>query len=139
MNITGAGLGLLAGRLLGNVAGYIGFTALIALGIYMMRESRTQFSGAAKLDLSKGWGLAVASLSISLDSLGIGFSILYVGVPMPISLAIIGVVSVCATAAGLAVGERLGSFAERYAAFVGGLLLALTGLAFSLLKAFHLG
>ena len=139
MNIAGAGLGLLAGRLLGNVAGYIGFAALIALGIYMMRESRTQFSGAAKLDLSKGWGLAVASLSISLDSLGIGFSILYVGVPMPISLAIIGVVSVCATAAGLVVGERLGTFAERYAAFVGGLLLALTGLAFTLLKAFHLG
>jgi putative Mn2+ efflux pump MntP len=139
MNVVGAGLGLAAGRYLGDVAGYIGFVALVALGVYMIKESRSEFSGASKLDLSKGWGLAVASLSISLDSLGIGFSILYIGVPPVISLAIIGIVSVCSTAAGLALGERLGTFAERYAAFLGGLLLALTGLAFIVLKIFHLG
>jgi putative Mn2+ efflux pump MntP len=139
MNLIGAGLGLVAGRLLGEVAGYIGFGVLIALGIYMMKESRSELSGASKLDLSKGWGLALAALSISLDSLGIGFSILYIGVPPGISLAVIGFVSICATAAGLALGERLGSFAERYASFLGGLLLALTGIAFIALKAFHIG
>lgn len=139
MNLAGAGLGLVAGRFLGEVAGYIGFVALIALGVYMMRESRSELSGVSKLDLSKGWGLAVAALSISLDSLGIGFSILYIGVPPVISLAVIGVVSICSTAAGLALGERLGAFAERYAAFLGGLLLALTGLAFTVLKILHIG
>jgi manganese efflux pump family protein len=139
MNLVGAGLGLTAGRFLGDVAGYIGFVALVALGLYMIKESRSEFSGASKLDLSKGWGLTVASLSISLDSLGIGFSILYIGVPLPISLAIIAICSVCSTAAGLALGDRLGTFAERYAAFLGGLLLALTGLAFIALKLFHLG
>ncbi|HEY5425148.1 MAG TPA: manganese efflux pump [Candidatus Tumulicola sp.] len=139
MNLIGAGLGLVAGRLLGEVAGYIGFVALIALGAYMMKESGSEFSGASKLDLSKGWGLTVAALSISLDSLGIGFSILYIGVPPAISLTVIGLTSVAATAAGLALGERLGAFAERYAGFVGGLLLTLTGLAFIALKYFHLG
>ncbi|MGA8534765.1 MAG: manganese efflux pump [Candidatus Tumulicola sp.] len=139
MNVIGACLGFAAGRFLGDIAGYIGFVALVALGVYMIRESRSELSGASKLDLSKGWGLAVASLSISLDSLGIGFSILYIGVPPLISLAAIAVASVCSTAAGLALGERLGSFAERYAAFLGGLLLALTGSAFIILKIFHLG
>ncbi len=139
MNLIGAGLGLLAGKLLGDVAGYIGFVALIGLGIYMMKESRDDLSEGSKLDLSKGWGLALASLSISLDSLGIGFSILYIGVPMPISLAVIGVVSVSATTIGLALGQRLGTFAERYAAFIGGLLLFITGVAFAVLKALHLG
>jgi putative Mn2+ efflux pump MntP len=71
--------------------------------------------------------------------LGIGFSILYIGVPLPISLAVIAICSVCSTALGLALGERMGSFAERYAAFLGGLLLTLTGLGFIALKIFHLG
>lgn len=59
--------------------------------------------------------------------------------PPGISLAVIGVVSVCSTAAGLALGERLGNYAERYAALLGGVLLALTGLVFIALKIFHLG
>jgi manganese efflux pump family protein len=139
MNVIGAGLGLAAGRLLGDVAGYIGFVALIALGIYMMKESRSDLSAGSRLDLSQGWGLAVASISISLDSLGVGFSILYIGVPMPISLAVIAVVSVCSTTIGLLIGRRLCVFAERYAALAGGLLLTLTGLTFTILKALHAG
>jgi putative Mn2+ efflux pump MntP len=139
MNLVGAGLGLIAGQFLGKAAGYIGFAVLVVLGAYMMKESRREFSGTSKLDLSKGWGLAVASFSISLDSLGVGFSILYIGVPPAISLAIIGIVSVCSTAAGLALGERLGSYAERNAALLGGFLLALTGMTFIVLKILHLG
>lgn len=138
MNLIGAALGLAAGKYLGDIAGYIGFVALIALGAYMIKESRSDFTGASSLDLSKGWGLAIASLSISLDSLGIGFSILYIGVQPVISLAVIGVVSVISTALGLSLGERLGAFAERHAALLGGILLMLTGLAFILIKAFHL-
>jgi putative Mn2+ efflux pump MntP len=104
----------------------------------MMNESRTDLRGAP-VDLSRGPGLIVASLAISLDSLGIGFSILYVGVPMPISLIVIAAVSIASTALGLTVGSRLGRYAERNAAFVGGLLLSLTGIAFATLKALHAG
>lgn len=137
MNVVGAAIGLAAGRIVGPAAGYIGFGALIALGAYMIYESRGTRTGTSKLDLSKGWGLALASLSISLDSLGIGFTILYIGVSPAISLPTIAVFSVASTGAGLALGERLGGYAERYAAFLGGLLLALTGLVFLLLKVFH--
>jgi manganese efflux pump family protein len=139
MNALGAGLGLLAGRLIGDFAGYIGFAALFVLGCYMMRESRTDLGGARRLDLSTGRGLLVASFAISLDSLGIGFSILYIGVPMPISLIIIAAISVAATMLGLSLGRILGKFAERNAAFIGGLLLALTGITFAALKALHVG
>jgi manganese efflux pump family protein len=138
MNLIGAGIGAAAGHLFGDVAGYVGFGALAVLGAFMISESRSK-STAAKLDLSKGWGLFVASLAISLDSLGIGFSILYIGVPIGVALATIAVVSMSATALGLTLGARLGSLAERYAAFVGGLLLMLTGVAFAALKAFHIG
>ncbi|HVA33135.1 MAG TPA: manganese efflux pump [Candidatus Baltobacteraceae bacterium] len=139
MNVVGAGLGLAAGKLLGDWAGYIGFVALILLGAYMMKESREELAESSRLDLSRGWGLALAALSISLDSLGIGFSILYIGVPLFESLAVIGIVSVCATTLGLSLGRRLGGYAEESAAFLGGLLLALTGATFIALRLFHLG
>ncbi len=139
MNVLGAGLGLLAGRFIGDAAGYLGFAALIGLGIYMMRESRTDLAGSAQLDLARGSGLLLASLAISLDSLGVGFSILYIGVPLPISLIIIAITSVSSTLLGLTLGRWLGGIAERNAAFVGGLLLLLTGVAFFALKALHIG
>jgi manganese efflux pump family protein len=139
MTIIGALLGQAMGHFLGDVAGYFGFTALVGLGIFMMIESRRISGETEKFDLSKGWGLFLASLSISLDSLGIGFSILYVGVPMPVSLIVIAIISVIATGCGLAIGGRLGNYADRWAALLGGLLLTLTGVAFIVLKALHLG
>src|SRR5271170_1226611 len=94
MNLIGAGLGAVAGRLIGDAAGYLGFAALIGVGCYMIYEARRDLQDRTPLDLSQGWGLLLASMSISLDSLGIGFSILYIGVPLVISLGTIFVVSV---------------------------------------------
>lgn len=137
MNLIGAALGLAVGKLLGDVAGYLGFVALIGVGLYMIWESRKESEGPG-LDMSRGWGLFIASLSISLDSLGIGFSILYIGVPIAISLTVIGVVSVGSTAAGLSLGHRLGNHIEEHAEVLGGVLLALTGVVFIVLKALHI-
>lgn len=139
MNLIGAGIGAAAGKLIGDAAGYLGFAALVGLGAYMIYESMHCDEDHEPLDLSKGWGLFVASISISLDSLGIGFSILYIGVPLGIALGVIAVVSVCATALGLSLGKQLGKIAEERAELVGGVLLLLTGLAFIAFKALHLG
>lgn len=133
MTVVGAGLGRLAGQLLGDVAGYLGFTALVAVGAYMVFEALRE-SEAGGLDLSAGFGLILAALSLSLDSLGIGFSILYIGVPFGISLATIAVVSVTATTAGLTLGRALGRRAEEAAALWAGIILMLTGAAFAGLK-----
>ncbi|MDQ2865006.1 MAG: manganese efflux pump MntP family protein [Candidatus Eremiobacteraeota bacterium] len=139
MNCIGAWLGAVAGRMIGDAAGYIGFVALLGLGIYMIYESRNDNEDRLPLDMSKGWGLMLASLAISLDSLGIGFSILYIGVPLVLALATIGLVSVGATVAGLWLGKRLGVGIEENAELLGGVLLALTGAAFIVLKALHVG
>jgi manganese efflux pump family protein len=139
MNLIGVGLGVIAGRLIGDYAGYVGFAALLGLGIYMIRESFSDLGVSSRLDLSKGRGLFIASLAIGLDSLGVGFSILYVGVPLEISLATIFIASIASTTLGLTLGRWLGRYAERNAAFIGGLLLALTGIAFTVLKALRIG
>ena len=139
MNLIGAGLGVAAGGLLGEAVGYVGFAALFGIGCYMIYEARRHGEDRAPLDLSTGWGLFVASVSISLDSLGIGFSIRFIGAPLAISLAAIFIVSVLATTLGLGLGRRLGSAVEDRAELFAGILLTLTGGTFALLKALHAG
>jgi putative Mn2+ efflux pump MntP len=139
MTVLGVVAGQAAGKLLGDTAGYLGFAALVGVGIYMMYESMQQKEEGGGFDLSRGWGLFLGALSISLDSLGIGFSILYIGVPLGISLVFIAITSVISTTLGLALGNRLGAAAEEKAALWAGIILVFTGLAFAALKFFHIG
>jgi putative Mn2+ efflux pump MntP len=136
MTLIGAGLGRLAGQLIGDVAGYIGFAALVGVGIYMVVESLRE-SASGGFDLSRGWGLFLGALSISLDSLGIGFSILYIGVPLAVSLVCIAVVAATSTVLGLTLGRALGVRAEASAGTWAGIILIATGLVFAALKLFH--
>ncbi|MBV8688802.1 MAG: manganese efflux pump [Candidatus Eremiobacteraeota bacterium] len=139
MTLIGAAIGAALGQLIGSVAGYLGFFALLALGSYMIVESQREASLGQPLDMTKGWGLAVASLSISLDSLGIGFSILYIGVPLYTALIVIGVASVACTFAGISLGRTLGRRAEEGAELWAGIILAATGLFFIANKVFRWG
>lgn len=139
MNLIGAGLGSVAGRLIGSVAGYLGFIALLGLGIYMVIESRRESASKQGIDMTRGYGLFIASMSISLDSLGIGFSILYIGVPIYESLVVIGVTSVASTFLGITLGRVLGRRAEEGAELWAGIILAATGAFFIMQKAFGWG
>jgi putative Mn2+ efflux pump MntP len=137
MNCIGASAGALLGRAIGDVAAYFGFAALVAVGIYMIVQSLRE--GAEEFDLSRGLGLLVASLSISLDSLGIGFSIVYIGVPVYVTLAAVAVASILSTTLGLTFGARFGTAIGERAELVAGLVLVATGVLFASLKLAHLG
>jgi putative Mn2+ efflux pump MntP len=136
MTLIGAGLGAISGRLIGPLAGYLGYAALVGIGVYMIVEAVRERKSA--LDLSHGWGLFLAALSISLDSLGIGFTILTIGAPLPVSLIAIAVASVTATTCGLAFGQRLGARVEETAEIWAGIVLIATGLLFAVLKYYQL-
>lgn len=137
MNVIGAVIGTATGRVIGDVAGYLGFSALVGVGIYMIVESLR--AEEENFDLSRGWGLFVASLSISLDSLGIGFSIVYIGVPLGITLGAIAFASVASTALGLGLGKHFGSAIGERAGIVAGFVLIGTGAFFATLKYLHIG
>jgi putative Mn2+ efflux pump MntP len=139
MTLIGVLIGKLAGAYLGEAAAYLGFTALVLVGAYMVYETRQAGEGGTGFDLSRGWGLFLAALSISLDSLGIGFSILFIGVPLPVSLICIGVASVTSTTLGLTLGKALGKRAEESAGVWAGIVLIATGLGFGALHYFHAG
>jgi len=135
MNLLGALLGSLVGKAVGDVAGYFGFVALIGVGIYMIVEAVRD--AGEDFNLSHGWGLLLASLSISLDSLGIGFSIVYIRVPLAVTLAAIAVASIVSTTLGLRFGASFGKRVGEYAGIVAGIVLMVTGVLFLVLKYFH--
>lgn len=138
MVLVGVALGATAGKYLGDIAGYLGFAALTLVGIYMVYESLHGESDGG-FDLSSGWGLLLGALSISLDSLGIGFSILFIGVPLAVSIGCIALSSILATTLGLTLGKFLGARMESAAALWAGLILTGTGVAFAALKYFGNG
>ena len=138
MTLVGVLLGATAGKLFGSVAGYLGFLALTLVGAYMVYEASRK-DGGGGFDLSRGWGLFLGALSISLDSLGIGFSILFIGVPLVISIVCIGFASVLSTTLGLSLGKALGARMEETAALWAGIILMGTGIVFAALKYFGPG
>ena len=138
MTLLGALLGATAGRYLGSVAGYFGYAALILVGAYMIYETLREESEGG-FDLSRGWGLFFGALSISLDSLGIGFSILFIGVPLAVSIACIAAASVGATTLGLTLGKALGARMEETAALWAGIILMGTGITFAALQYLKIG
>jgi putative Mn2+ efflux pump MntP len=137
MTLIGALLGATAGKYLGEVAGYFGFAALTFVGGYMVVETIREESDGG-FDLSRGWGLFFGALSISLDSLGIGFSILFIGVPLAVSIACIAAASILSTTLGLSLGAVLGARLEERAGLAAGIILVLTGITFAALQYFRL-
>jgi putative Mn2+ efflux pump MntP len=139
MNLIGAGIGAVAGRAIGAMAAYVGFAALIGVGTFMLIEALRGDTEGQGLDLSRGMGLLLASLSISLDSLGIGFTIVYIGVPLVVTLGAIAAAAVVSTFLGLAFGKSFGRATGEYAGIVAGVVLILTGLGFAAAKYYNLG
>jgi putative Mn2+ efflux pump MntP len=132
MTVLGAGVGRVTGAAFGGTAAYIGFLALAGVGVYMIVEAVRESEGG--MDLSRGWGLFTAALSISLDSLGIGFTIVYIGVPFGVSLTVIAVTSIVCSSLGLTLGRFLGRHAEESAGVIAGAVLILTGALFAFLR-----
>ncbi|HTX02675.1 MAG TPA: manganese efflux pump [Candidatus Acidoferrales bacterium] len=133
MNLIGAGLGRGIGELIGGTAAYLGFAALIGVGVYMIVESLREKSG--QLDLSTSWGLFIAAMSISLDSLGVGFTLPYLGVNVIFALAAVFAVSIAATTSGLALGRIVGNRVGGATGLIAGILLASTGVVFAIARA----
>lgn len=137
MTVIGAGFGHLTGSLLGDNAAYIGFIALAGVGAYMIVETLRE--SESRIDLSRGWGLFTAAVSISLDSLGIGFTIVYIGVPFGVCLAVIATTSIVCSSLGLIFGRLLGRRAEEAAGVIAGAVLMLTGILFAFLRYRNVG
>ena len=128
MQIIGYGLGAGASHLLGEIAAYAGFALLASIGVVMIRKS-FRHSSEEHFDATRGAGLLLASLSISLDSLGVGIALPALAIPLLPLLITVSVTTTIFTLIGLAFGARLGERYERNAGRgAGAILVLLAGL-----------
>jgi manganese efflux pump family protein len=131
MQMVGYGLGTGAGKMIGEVASYAGFALLAVVGGVMIRSSM-RGDAEAEFDATRGSGLLLTSLSISLDSLGVGFALPGVSIPLLPLLITVSISTTIFTFVGLEFGARLGERYEHGAERAAGVILILLALMFTI-------
>lgn len=135
MQSTGYLIGRTAGELFGQVAAWIGLILLAAVGAFMIRESYTPRK-QREFDPTRGAGLLVASLSISLDSLGVGFALPAVGISLIPLMTTVAITTGIFTAIGLAFGAKIGERYEHRAERAAGAMLVVLAILFGVQRIF---
>jgi putative Mn2+ efflux pump MntP len=112
---------------LGNSANILGAGLLIVTGLYALlqdllsHEEKTRTPGSIKR-------LLIMGVSISIDSLIVGFSLGATKEPIVETVAIIGVMSIILSLLGMELGSRLKSNIESYSELFSGAILILVGI-----------
>jgi putative Mn2+ efflux pump MntP len=128
-------VGFFAGRALssavGDAASLAGIAILFAVGLWMIYES-VEGEEEATPAISSLKGLALTSLSVSMDELAVGFSLGLLGLPILVAAVLIAAQAFVFTYIGTTIGNRIGSrFAERGELVAGIVLGALAVLLFA--------
>jgi manganese efflux pump family protein len=133
MQVVGYELGAGAGKVLGEAATYIGLALLATIGWVMIRNS-LRHAFKPEFDATRGIGLLITSLSISLDSLGVGIALPAVGIPLLPLLIVLSITTTAFTFTGLAFGARLGERYEHGAERAAGTMLVALAALFAIEK-----
>ncbi len=131
MQLIGYGLGVSASHVLGEIADDLSLALLFLIGSVMIAKS-FEYLPEPHFDPAQGAGLLLASLSISLDSLGVGIALPALGVPLVPLLVTISITTGLFTLAGLAFGALLSKRYERGAEGAAGTVLVLLAGALAL-------
>lgn len=119
-------IGWLAGLTVrGYIEQYDHWVALVLLsyiGIKLIREGRHTQEYRAD-DPTRGASLVLLSVATSIDALATGLSLAFLGTGIIYPSLIIGVVAAVFTAAGLALGKKIGRHWRGRVALAGGLIL----------------
>jgi putative Mn2+ efflux pump MntP len=134
MQVLGYVLGTFFGRVIGDVAAWIGLVVLAGIGVWILIESFKKKGDDHEFDVEKPVGLLLASISISLDSLGVGFALPSLHLPILGLFVTVACTTVSFTLAGLAFGAKLGELYEEYAERGAGIVLILLAIAFAVEK-----
>jgi putative Mn2+ efflux pump MntP len=109
----------------------LAFDARVRLGIaFAGSEIAMRHPSKAEFDATRGAGLLVTSLSISLDSLGVGIALPAAAIPLLPLLITVSISTTLFTFLGLAFGSHLGERYERRAERAAGTSLVLLAALF---------
>ena len=131
MPLVGLFVGRVAGELIGNFASLAGGIALVAVAVWLIFQANEHADEEKEEKLERnpvGWTLVVTALSVSVDELAVGFSIGLIGVPVPLTIALIALQAFVFTVLGLTFGSRLKPYLGEWAEKLAGIALGLLGL-----------
>lgn len=130
MPILGWVLGLSVRRYIERFDHWIAFGLLAFIGVKMIREAFALEEESGRADPTRGWSLVMLSVATSIDALAVGLSMSMLGLSIWLPAAVIGLVCLVLTAAGLHLGRLVGNAARvSFAAeILGGLVLIAIGL-----------
>lgn len=122
MPLLGWGLGLAFAHALQAVDHWIALVILSALGLRMLRDAFRDDGGEAPGQLV-GWALFTCAVATSVDAAAAGITLPAIGVPILLSVAIIGATTAILSYGGVIAGRAAGQWLGKYAEIAGGLIL----------------
>ncbi|HJV45247.1 MAG TPA: manganese efflux pump MntP family protein [Bacillota bacterium] len=135
MPLAGIVAGIFLSSFVGHIASFVGGLILCFLGANMLWGSffnKHEDHSDRSFNQTKGIGLLLFALSVSLDALSVGFTFGLFEVDISLALIIFGLLGMFMSAAGLLlgrfVGDRLGGFGEA----LGGVIILGFGIKFML-------
>ena len=131
LTLIGALLGNFINSYLFNISGYISGIVILALGILLFKEGLEDEEECLYYKLSF-WAYIMLGISVSIDALGVGFSVLSTNnlEVLTINSVIIGLIASVFTVAAVVLANYIKDLAmvEKYADYLGGVILILFGL-----------
>jgi putative Mn2+ efflux pump MntP len=128
MTVAGWYLGTGISRYISHCDHWVAFGLLAYVGIRMIRDSISNNPGPmAVKDPTRGWTLIILSIATSIDAFAVGLSMAFLGIRIWMPCAIIGLVTVVMSAAGMVFGKTLGVVFGKRMTLIGGCILIVIG------------
>lgn len=123
-------VGLIAGDfltlILKDFGEFAGGIILLYIGYSMLNEYLDN-NANNRIDFTRGLGLVIFAVSVSIDALTVGFTLGLAGRASIISAVIFGIVAFAMTTVGLLMGNKITYYVENKSILIGGIILIIMG------------
>lgn len=135
MPLVGLLIGRAVGGFIGNISDYIAAAILIGLGIFTFFSNEQQeMDNASKLAGTRGPGIILVGLGMSIDELAVGFSYGLLKISILVASLLIALQAFAASQLGFAVGQKLTVHWRERGARIASLAFTLLGVGLLLEK-----
>lgn len=115
-----------------NITGYLSGTIIFIMGLLLLKEGHSQNQNDEESKLLSTWAYIILGISVSIDALGVGFSVLYKDplVLVTFNSIYIGMITSFLTFCAFPLSGFVKNIriVEKYADYLGGIILILFGL-----------
>ncbi|MBN2430448.1 MAG: manganese efflux pump [Acidobacteria bacterium] len=125
-------LGWLAGRIVVQYIGewdhWLAAGVLILLGLHLAWEGWRNEPSLHSADLTRGFAMVGLSMAVSIDALAAGLGLAVLQTPLWLTITLIGLVALAATAVSMLMAARIARYLGRYGGLAAGLVLIVLGI-----------